>query len=470
MTGLLHPFEKKTLDAMRRTGLCHIGLSLGVAVSGGPDSVALLYALHALRPLLSIESLVVLHYDHGLRGEDSSADRRFVQELAGRLGCEILVGRGDVRGFRRDHRVSLEMAARLCRRAFYVEAMRRRNLQRLALGHTADDQAEEVLLRLCRGTGPGGLRGMRAHTAGGFIRPLLWASRAEILHYLGDTGRSFREDATNLDGFCQRNRVRREVLPLLEEIFHPRVRRVLCRHADLAAEDDDYWAGQIDEAWGRVVCAEGIDTVVFDASGMQALHGALSSRLFRRALERIGFSAGIFAVHLKALERLLRQAPSGRQVILPAGVRVFREGSRIVLTKRAEEPPLGESREMFGPGGYAVPEFQAEITIRERSVREVRIPGADPWTALLDAQAVLWPLKVRTFRAGDRFRPLGGPGSKKLQDFFTDAKVPRTTRPRVPLVCDREKICWVVGYRMDDRVKVSDRTRTVLEIQWKPLG
>jgi len=455
---------------MRRRRLVHVGPVLGVAVSGGPDSVALLHVLHALQPFLSIQSLIVLHYDHGLRGEDSSADRRFVEELAGRLGCEVIVGAGDVRGFQRDHRMSLEMAARLCRRAFYLETMHRRHLHRLALGHTADDQAEEVLLRLCRGTGPGGLRGMPAETAEGFLRPLLWASRAEILHYLKDMGRSFREDATNREGFCQRNRVRLEVLPLLEKIFHPRIRRVLCRHADLAAKDEDYWALHVADAWGRVVLSEATDVVVFDALGMQALHGALSSRLFRQALKKIGFSTGIFAVHLKALEGLLREAPSGRHVILPAGVRAFREGFTVVLTKHGEEPPLGESREMFGPGCYSLPEFRAEIAIQEIVGQEARIEDADPWTVLMDAHAVLWPLKVRTVRPGDRFRPLGGPGSRKLQDFFTDAKAPRTARRRIPLVCDGEKICWVVGYRLDDRVKVRDRTRKVLRIQWKRLS
>jgi tRNA(Ile)-lysidine synthase len=311
---------------------------------------------------------------------------------------------------------------------------------------------------------------MPAETAEGFLRPLLWASRAEILHYLKDTGRSFREDATNQEGFCQRNRVRHEVLPLFEKIFHPRIRRVLCRHADLAAEDEDYWALHVADAWGRVVLSEGTDVVVFDALGMQALHSALSSRVFRQALKKIGFSTGIFAVHLKALEGLLREAPSGRQVILPAGVRAFREGFTVVLTKHGEEPPLGESREMFGPGRYPLPEFRAEIAIQEIVGQEARMEDADPWTVLMDAHAVLWPLKVRTVHPGDRFRPLGGPGSRKLQDFFTDAKVPRTARRRIPLVCDREKICWVVGYRLDDRVKVRDRTRTVLRIQWKRLS
>lgn len=470
MTGFLHPFEKNTLDFIRRRHLLDGGPILGVAVSGGPDSVALLHALYALKPSLPISSLIVVHYDHGLRGEDSSADRRFVEELAAGLGCAVVVGAGDVRRVQRDHRISLEMAARLCRRAFYLEAMRGQNIRRLALGHTADDQAEEVLLRLCRGTGPGGLRGMRAETAEGFVRPLLWASRAEILDYLKEKGRPFREDATNREGFCQRNRLRHEVMPLLEKIFHPRVRRVLCRHADLAAEDEDFWDRQVDGAWGRVAIVEQSDQVVLDASEMKALPGALSSRVFLRALQKIDFPSGIFAVHVKALERLLHRAPSGRELTLPAGLRALREGSRIVLTRRGEEAPTEESREMPGPGCYGLPRFQAELTIHETRFHADMIGDRDPWTVVLDAEAVLWPLKVRTFQPGDRFRPLGGPGSKKLQDFFTDAKVPRTARRRVPLVCDREKICWVVGYRLDDRVKVTDRTRATLKMRWRPLG
>lgn len=452
---------------MRRLRLWDGGPSLGVAVSGGPDSVALLHVLWALKPSLSIASLIVVHYDHGLRGDESCADRCFVEALAHRLGCELIVGAGDVRRVQREHRMSLEMAARLCRRAFYMEAMRRQNVHRLALGHTADDQAEEVLLRLCRGTSPGGLRGMQAKTSEGFIRPLLWASRAEILRYLEEKGLPFREDATNREGFCQRNRVRHEILPLLEKIFHPRVRRVLCRYADLAAEDDDFWDRQVSDAWGRVVQAEESDFVVFDVPAMKALHGALTSRVFLRALGNIGASTGILAVHVRALEQLLRHAPSGRKVTLPAGILAYREGSRVVLKRGGEDPHLGESHAMHRPGLYALPEFQAEISIHEGRVQAGKFGGCNPWTVVLDADTVVWPLKVRTFQPGDRFRPLGGPGSKKLQDFFTDAKVLRMARRKIPLLCDREKICWVVGYRLDDRVKLTDGTRTTLEVRWR---
>ncbi len=455
---------------MRRRRLVDAGPLLGAAVSGGPDSVALLVVLHALKPFLPIDAVIVLHFDHGLRGEDSSADRRFVEDLAGRLGCEVVVGEGDVRRVQRDRRVSLEMAARLCRRAFFLEAMRSRDMHRLALGHTADDQAEEVLLRLCRGTGPGGLRGMKAQTAEGFIRPLLWAERADILEYLNDQGQPFREDVTNREGFCQRNRVRHEVLPLLENIFHPKVRRVLSRHADRAAEDEDFWNRLVADAWRRVVVSQQGDFVVLDHPGLKALHGALSSRVFLKALETIGFSAGIYTVHVKALEDLLRKAPSGRAVTLPAGVRAYREGSTVVLTRRGEDPPMEDSHAMGGPGRYALPQFQAELIIQEGGGLEGKIRGGAPWTVVLDAETVRWPLKVRTVRPGDRFRPLGGPGSKKLQDFFTDAKVPRTARRGVPLLCDGEKICWVVGYRLDDRVKVTDRTRRMLEIRWRRFG
>lgn len=469
MTACLHPFETKTLGFIHTHRLVEPAQVLGVAVSGGPDSVALLRVLSALKTSLSIETLVVLHYDHGLRGEDSTADRLFVEHLAGRLGCELIVGCGDVRQFQKDRRISVEMAARQCRRDFFMDVLTRGRVDRLALGHTADDQAEEVLMRLCRGTGPAGMKGMRPATPEGFVRPLLWAGRQDIVRYLTEENMPFREDASNQEGFCQRNRLRREVLPLLEEIFHPGVRRTLWRHAEVAAQEESYWDRQIDNVWARVVRSQHEDTVVLDAQEMVSLHEALSVRVFRRALEDLGLPVGIFAVHLKSLERLLRGFPSGRQVVLPRGLRAVRESGRIVLTRRPEEPLPRVRRTIAAPGCFGVPALRGKIRIERKDFPGGTPSPRDPGTAVVDAEKVLWPLAVRTFEPGDRFYPLGGPGSKKLQDFFTDAKVPRSVRGRVPLICDREKICWVVGYRLDDRVKVTDQTRTVLEIQWTPL-
>lgn len=474
----LDPFELRTLQFLQHHRVVVSGRTLGVAVSGGPDSVALLHVLCSLKPFLACRALKVVHFDHGLRGEDSAADRRFVEASASRLGCEVVVGFGDVGRVQRERRVSLEMAARHCRRGFFLDLVRRSEVDKMALGHTADDQAEEILLRLCRGTGPSGMQGMRPETPEGLLRPLLWAHRRDVLAYLKAQGLTFREDATNWEGICQRNRLRLEVLPLLEAIFHPRVREVLCRHADQAALEEDFWNEQVNRVWNNVVRVEEAHTVVLDVPNMTGLHEALSLRVFRRALERMGFSSGIFAVHLQSLKSLLRRSLSGREVRLPLGMRAIREGTALVLTTHAPEERSLKPYEFSNLGRHMVKDFSAalwmELLHKARNAGdgwlfEKQRRKLDAFTALMDADTLRWPLVVRCFVPGDRFRPLGASGSKKLQDFFTDAKVPRRARRRVPLLCDQEKICWVIGYRLDDRVKVTEGTRGVLQVRWRPL-
>ncbi|ROQ90734.1 tRNA lysidine(34) synthetase TilS [Desulfosoma caldarium] len=476
----LDSFERRTLQFLQHHHVVVSEKTLGAAVSGGPDSVALLNVLCSLKPHLGYRTLKVIHFDHRLRGEESTADRRFVEKCASHLGLEVVVGCGDVRRVQRERKVSLEMAARQCRRDFFLDLVRRGEVERIAVGHTADDQAEEILLRLWRGTGPSGMQGMRPETGEGLLRPLLWAHREDIFGYLKARRLAFREDATNREGFCQRNRLRHEVFPLLEQIFHPKIRNVLCRHADLAALEENFWNEQVNQVWDAVVRSEAAHTVVLDVPSMRALHEALSLRVFRRALEKMGCSFGIFAVHWQSLEGLLRRSSSGRELRLPRGIRAVREGTALVLTTRvAEKPPL-RPHEFSVPGRYLLTDFGAEIWIEtlhdslntvESGLLLLREKHrADLLMALMDAESLRWPLVVRSFKPGDRFRPLGARGSKKLQDFFTDAKVPRRLRARVPLLCDQEKICWVVGYRLDDRVKVTHHTQRILKMRWRPLG
>ena len=227
-----------------------------VAVSGGPDSVALLHVLHALSSLLRIGQLTMLHLDHQLRGEASAEDARYVQDLAAQFGIPIISRSQDVPSYQREHRVSLEMAARACRRQFFFETLRELGAQKVAVGHTANDQAEELLLRLFRGTGPSGLTGMKVSTPEGVIRPLLCVSREQILMYLNDQNLTFRTDSSNQDLFCQRNILRHQLFPLLRERFHPRVVQTLGRCAELARDEENYWDAQIQSNWPSVCLEE----------------------------------------------------------------------------------------------------------------------------------------------------------------------------------------------------------------------
>jgi tRNA(Ile)-lysidine synthase len=467
----LHPFQKRVLCFIQEQHLIRAGDHVLVAVSGGPDSVVLLHVLLALQATLQVAKLTTVHLDHQLRGEESRQDARFVQDLSERWGVACHGASAAVESYRRLHRVSLEMAARDCRQRFFEQERRDLQAQSVALGQHADDQAEEILLRLLRGTGPGGIAGMAAKTPQGFIRPLLFATREEILGYAHDLHLPYRVDSSNLSSFCQRNALRLEVLPLLRTHIHPHVVRTLSRCADLARDEEDAWAQIIEEYWQRVVLDTGENRVSLAVGRMSSLFVAIQRRLLRRALESVqGNLQSIQVVHIEALRRLLETGAVGKQVHLPGGLRGLREPERLVIrakTTELDEPFLPTN--IAEPGCHRLAAFDLELRHRAVSPGEAGAVAGFPRTSQvvwMDADQLRWPLLVRSWQPGDRFQPLGLKGTMKLQDYFTNARVPREERHRIPLLCDQEKICWVVGQRLDDRVKITAATRRVLVAQW----
>ncbi len=252
----LHPLQRRVRDFIRQEQLLAGKDLVLVAVSGGPDSVALLHILVSLRESCGISKIAVLHFDHQLRGNASAADRDFVEALATTFDLPFHCGAEDVLSYHKQHKISVEMAARACRHRFFKDALTRLEAHAIALGHTANDQAEELLLRLFRGSGPGGMSGMHPRTRGGLIRPLLFATRNEIIAYLRDKKLSFREDSSNNDPAYQRNALRHELFPVLEKHFHPRVVEVLCRHARLATDDESCWRDLLASQWTTVCVGE----------------------------------------------------------------------------------------------------------------------------------------------------------------------------------------------------------------------
>ena len=467
----VHPFARRVLSYLHRQQLIAKRDSILVAVSGGPDSVALLHVLVSLREACGIRQIAVLHFDHQLRGGESTADSDFVLELAATFGLQVHTGSEDVRCYHQRHHVSLEMAARACRHRFFGDALSRLEANAVALGHTANDQAEEILLRLFRGAGPSGMAGMRTRTTGRLIRPLLFATRKEILAYLHDHKLSFREDASNRDPSHQRNAVRHSLFPLLGKHFHPRVVEVLCRHARLAADEESCWGDLLATHWPAVCTAEAPSRIMLNGRSLLDLHPALQRRLLRLAIERLQENLqGIYAGHIEAICKLLASGTSGRSIQLAGGLWALLEEEFLVLSREPREslPAIQEDlhQTMDGPGRYQFQSFELAFSFENvrSSVDAASFPD-DPGTIWVDAGKLKWPLFLRFWKNGDRFHPLGLEGSKKLQDFFVDSRVPRRERGRVPLLCDQEKICWVVGYRLDDRVKVTPQTQQILIIE-----
>jgi tRNA(Ile)-lysidine synthase len=469
----LQALQENVLHFIRREGLIKSGDHVLTAVSGGPDSVTLLDVLASLRDGLELSRITILHFNHQLRGKASDEDEDFARSLATRFGFPFYCHTQDVDSYRSSRRISMEMAARACRHEFFRAAREELAADKIALGHTANDQAEEILLRLFRGTGPSGLAGMLPRGNYGIIRPLLSTSRREILHYLRLGKLDFREDPTNTEAVCQRNRLRLDIFPVLEKCFHHRVADNLCRHGQLVRIEEEYWALQVRSHWPVVCAEEGPSRIVLNVPTLVELHPAMRKRIIRFAIERLqGHLQRIYAAHVELLCRLVTDDRPGKAVHLPGRLRATRRGDSLILSTELSSgagdsaPRIAFMETIPGPGGFsfAHPLLDLSVTHVERPV-EKDIPRQSPDLAWLDASKIVWPLVIRSWHPGDRFRPLGLSGSKKLQDFFTDVKVPREERSRIPLLCDREKICWVMGYRLDDRVKVTSLTRSVLLVE-----
>lgn len=466
------PLEKRVLGYIREYGLVSGGETVLAAVSGGADSVCLLNILNSLRDELDIQ-LHVAHLDHGLRGEQSAADACYVEQLAQKLGLPSTVEKRDVNEWNKQRKTSLEEAAREVRYRFLDDVARQVGASRVAIGHTRDDQVETVLLHYLRGTGVSGLRGLRPAAPLPYgqqddglyvIRPLLEVARHETAAYCKEHGPEPRIDPTNEQKGFLRNRVRLELLPLLRQ-YNAEVDGAVLRLAGLAGDDADFIDGQAQLVFQQSSSHEGRLTCL-DSGRLRGIPLALQRRVFRIALEGVcGSLRDVEAQHVEALIGLLFGA-TGKCVQLPGGVTATNERGRMVISEAGATacpwPALTEGYRLMVPGEASLPGWDVTAAIiGENFYRE-----DDILSASFDLNKMGRDLIVRGRQPGDRFQPLGLQHSRKLQDFMVDAAVPRSWRDSVPLVCTPGQIAWVVGWRIDDRVKVTTATEQVLRLEF----
>ena len=452
--------RKKVGETIARYSMVSAGETILVAVSGGVDSVTLLEVLHGLAPELGVQ-LVIAHLDHGLRGDESSGDARFVLDVGQRNRIRVVAERADVRAHAAERRQTLEEAGREVRRAFLETTAREVGATRIALGHTQDDRAETILFHLIRGSGPSGLVGIRPVNPP-YVRPLIETTRAEVTAFARDSGLAWREDRTNADLRFSRNRIRHELLPALERM-NPRLAEALARAADLLAEEAAALDALLDRPWQQVLKEEAVGRVRLDRRAVARLPEAVQGPLLRRAVARArGDLQGIEKKHVDALRELVASPLAHAELALP-GLAARAQGDELLVAPPQESaaslPPLpvGLGTTEAGEFGLslelALEEWDGSTSFQQGKVRSSEIADAD---------RIAFPLHLRSRRPGDRFRPLGMAEEKKLSDLLLDEHVPFYRRDRVPLLCDREKIVWVVGVRLSDAVRVCKSTRRVL--------
>jgi len=480
--SLVESVESAVRDSLRGTGVLEPGDTVVVAVSGGIDSLCLLYALHRLSAELQL-SLHVAHLDHMLRGVESQEDARFVSSRAESLALPCSVESRDVAAYRDAHHCSLEEAAREVRYSFLREVAHRVDAVAVVTGHTRDDAVETVMLHILRGTGVHGLRGLEPASpypylpqdgvhrqALTLLRPMLQVSRSEAEECCRALGLEPREDATNASPAYLRNRIRLELLPSMRQL-NPRIDDALLRLSGLAAEDDEYLASIARGLWERIATSSK-DRVDIEAAAFLESSPALQARLIFEAMVLLaGTARDVTAEHIVAVRDIAAHA-CGRQVDLPGSIIWRREHLALTAFRRSSAVDSTHSLMPESPVALDVP---GEVEVAGgRVTARVAAPGegeADSsCVAHIDAERAGNRLFVRRRKPGDRFRPLGMAGEKKLQDFMVDAHIPSDARDRIPIVCSSSHIVWVAGWRVDDRAKVTDRTRDVLRLEWLREG
>jgi len=440
--------------------------SVLVAVSGGPDSVALVHLLNTIAGEYALQ-LAVAHLNHCLRGRESELDAEFVAALAGDLDLPCYLEKKDVGAIQRCRRLSPEEAARQVRYEFYDAVAAKNGFNKIALGHHADDNAELVLMNLLRGSGPLGLSGIAPVRDNKIVRPLIHLKRSEILDYISEKKIGFVTDSSNTDPAFRRNQIRHHLIPELKKSYNPAIVDALNRLGEIMQAEDQWIDDAIEPVFTDCVLCRAPDRISLALPAVNGLDLAAGRRIIRKAifsvkqdLRRITF------LHVDAVLELAKKGQARSSLNLPGGVRVIKDAGVLTIKKEDRGSLAGEINYRYTIAGEGTTPIQAaNAAIKLVAIRTDDLPDfkdSGKLRAFFDRDCLRFPLVVRNFRPGDRFSPLGLDGTQKLKKYFSDHKIPARQRKKCPLLLSEDKIIWVAGHRIDNSVKLGPQTRRVL--------
>ena len=460
-------FERKIFRIISENKLLVKDERLIIGVSGGPDSIALLTILGSLKSTLNLQ-LIVAYVDHGLRPDESPLECEFVRAESEKCGAEFEHGFVDAKGFSRREKISVEDGARQLRYEYLKSLAKKHKAAKIAVAHNADDQAEEFLLRLIRGTGRRGLSGMDLIRDGWLIRPLLGETKDDILAYLLSKKISFCQDSSNNDRGYLRNRVRLDLLPYISDQFHPGIKNVLRQTAAILKDEEHLLEAIAMSAYGKIVK----DGIILELSlpAFAKENIAIQRRVIEKLL--IGLSGQASFRHIEQIVHLATHAGDGRQIHLANGLRGIVKGETFCFSY-----PLGRTKERgnlvdddsatfeVDIPGLGVFSLSDERYVEIKRIKKVGdLDDLDRGGDFFDAAILKFPLKCRNRLPGDKFHPLGGPGAKKIGNFLGDLKIPQDQRQQVVILETGKKIAGLLSLRIDHHFRVTPTTREVIRV------
>ncbi len=464
---------------IKEKNLMEIGDKILLAVSGGPDSVALMDIMFSLKDDLGI-LLHVIHLNHLFRGDEAEKDALFVKEEAEKKGIPVTILTFDVTSYKKKYHMSSQEAARKIRYGLFLKEAYRIGASKMAVAHHRDDQAETVLLNLLRGAGSEGLKGMHPIRTWGkreekfIIRPLLEISRVEIENYLEKEGLPSRLDKSNLKDSYLRNKVRLRLFPLLEKEYNPSIKESFISLSRIMAETEDYLREITRDVWEDIakIIKKGEETTVsLSVEKLLSYHGAIQSRLLRKSLKTVYPNLkNVGYQHIQNIRGLAKTGDTGSSLALPGKVEVIVSYGNIIFRAKNDKATgiMFSSVLLNVPGETEIFNRGKKVTAAVVSHKDIQLPINPEVEAILDYDTMLPyinKLQARRRIPGDRFQPLGLKGSKKLKDYLIDKKIPREERECLPIIATDDNIFWVVGLEINNNYKVKEKTKRILHLK-----
>ncbi len=452
---------KKVKNTIEKYNLLQKGDRVVVALSGGPDSTALLIALDALKREMDLE-LIAAHFNHGLRGKQSDADEKFSHDLAQKLGLPFCSERMDKKISKKG--ISPEDFYRRQRYNFLEKTAEKNEASKIALGHHLQDQAQTVLLNLLRGSGLEGLKGILPKRDAKFIRPLIETPREEIISFLDKSGISFCHDRSNESMMYLRNQIRRELIPHIKEKYNPKIEENLARMAEILRVEDEFIQKQVEKTLMSHSVQRNQNRILIKTGFLKKLPTAIRWRLFKTILKDFSPAKnGITFLHIMSVDNLVQRSETGKKIVLPFKIEAKNEYDNLILERKTALSKQKKYRYVIDvPGTVYIKE--RNLTVKAQLLSKRGIDFTKKNIMLFDGDKIKWPLVIRSRRDGDWFQPLGMQGRQKIKDFFINHKVPVGERDKIMLFADKISVIGIENMHISERVKITGHTKNVLKL------
>ena len=480
--------QRQVAAVIKKYNLFRANDTVLLGVSGGPDSVALLSLIfNANRVNSACSDIFVAHLNHLIRGKESEEDAQFVSDLAKKFKLSVIAERKDIKEIAREHKMSLEEAAREERYKFLENAAKRVGANVIAVGHNADDNAETILHRIIRGTGIGGVGGMRpkrkltSFSTIDLVRPLLFTWRKDIIAYLKERNLSYRVDSTNFERDKFRNRIRAELIPYLEKNYNSKIKKSLIKLGETATQNNDLLESQAKDLFEEVLLnIEGktdeiLNEIVLDIHKLKEVPQILQQIIIREAVVRLNIPLKKLGYNnYKNILNILNYRKTPVNNVVKGYLNVKIEDGKLHLSKKkyyaADHPTLKETVIKI-PGETKLVETKYIVKMDIREIENGFLEGfkrsRTKYDEAVDFDKISVPLMIRARRPGDKFWPLGSPGIQKVKGFFINNKIPILERDTVPIVTMNGQPIWIVGFRIDNRIRVTEETRKLLIMKFE---